>query len=275
MKPLIDADILAYECAFAGQFKDELSGEVVMKDFDNVEEHLEMKLLEIQEETFSDEPPTLFLTGDSKLGKLLKRDFSPNFRIEAAVTKPYKGNRKSDKPLHFDNLRAFMLSRYDTVVADGCEADDMLAMAQTDKTVICSTDKDLRQIPGLHYSWSVGLRPAIPMYRVDSLGELQLLEGKTKKLWMTGMKCFYAQLLMGDPVDNIQGIPKMGSVGAYELLQGATSESELYQLVRARYMEEWPEDGIQKLKEHAALIWMVRERKPDGSLKMYRPPKEV
>lgn len=274
MKCLIDADILAYECAFAGQFKDELSGDLIMKDFDNVEDHLEMKLREIQEETFADEPPTLYLTGDNKLGRLLKRDFSPNFRIAAAVTKPYKGNRKSEKPLHFDNIRAFMLSRYDTIVADGCEADDMLAMAQTDKTVICSTDKDLRQIPGRHYSWSVGQRPSIPMYTVDSLGELKLIEGKTKKLWMTGMKCFYAQLLMGDVVDNIQGIPGVGPVGAYNLLNEATSELELYRLVRARYMEEWPEDGIQKLKEHAALIWIVRERKPDGSFKMYRPPKE-
>lgn len=272
MKNLIDADILAYECGFAGQFKDELSGEVVMKDFDHVEDHLEMKLREIYEETFATEPPTLYLTGDAKLERLLKVRMEPNFRIAAAITQPYKGNRKSEKPLHFDNIRAFMLSRYDCVVASGCEADDMMGIAQTDKTIICSTDKDLRQIPGRHYSWSVGQRPSIPPFEVDRLGELKLSEGKVKKLWGTGMVWFYAQLLMGDNVDNIQGVPEVGPVSAYELLSGATSELEMYQRVRQRYLEEWPEDGIAKLKEHAALLWIVRELDPQGRLKMFRPP---
>lgn len=267
---LIDADILAYECPWAGQYKDETTGELIMKDFDHVEEHLEMKLREITEDCFSDEPPLLFLTGDDKLGRLLKRSFAPNFRHEAAVTKPYKGNRKADKPLHYDNIRAYMLSRYDCVVSDGCEADDELAMHQGPDTVICSVDKDLRMIPGWHYTWSVGKRPSIPKYFVEPMGELRV-DGK--KLWFTGLKGFYAQLLMGDSVDNIQGIPGMGPAYACKLLQGATSERELYELVRARYLQEWPQEGIQKLREHAALIWMVRERNPDGSLKMYRPPR--
>lgn len=270
---LIDADVLAYECPFAGQFKDELTGEVVMKEFDSVEEHLDMKITECLEANFSTEA-ILFLSGDEWLSRFMKRPIRRNFRYEVAKTQPYKGNRKSEKPLHYDNIRAFMLSRYNCVVSDGCEADDMLAAFQhiNKDTVICSVDKDLRMVPGWHYTWAVGKRPAIPPHYVEPLGELSW-DGK--KLWMTGSKAFYAQLLMGDPVDNIQGIPKLGPAGAYKLLQGATSDSELYQLVRARYMAEWPENGIEKLKEHAALVWMVREFQPDGSPVLYKPPKEV
>lgn len=274
MRCLIDADILAYECSYAGQFKDEQTGEMVMKEFDHIEDHLEMKIREITEETFSNEPPLLFLSGDDELGRILKREFKPNFRVAAATTLPYKGNRKVEKPLHYMNIRPFMLSRYDCVVSDGMEADDALALAQNDSTVICSVDKDLRQIPGMHYSWSVGKRPSIPPYKVDHLGELRL-EGKPKKLWMTGIKCFYAQLIMGDPVDNIQGIPGAGPVTAYEALESAQSESEMYRVVRQLYMAQWPEDGIQRLREHAALLWMVRELNEDGSPKMFRPPKEA
>lgn len=276
MKCLIDADVLAYECPFAGQFKDELTGEIIMKEFDSVEEHLEMKINECLEANFSSEPPILFLTGDEKLCKQMGVEYHPNFRYEVAKTLPYKGNRKSEKPLHYDNIRAFMLSRYHCIVSDGCEADDMLATVATlnPGSVICSVDKDLRQIPGRHFTWSVGKREAIPPYDVDFMGELKY-NPDTKKLWMTGMRAFYAQLIMGDPVDNIQGIYKAGPVKACKLLEGATTERELYERVREAYLQEWPEDGLEKLREHAALVWMVREFK-DGKPVMYRPPaKEV
>src|SRR5699024_9976590 len=138
MRCLIDCDVLNYQCSFAGQFKDELTGEVIMKDFDYVAEDLAYKVKEITEECMSDEPPLMFLTEDS----------DSVFRHKLAKTLPYKGNRDSRKPKHFYNTVAYVRSEFDCVSGYGLEADDLLAIYATrdpTNSVICSVDKDLRQ----------------------------------------------------------------------------------------------------------------------------------
>ena len=46
-----------------------------------------------------------------------------------------------------------MQSRYGAQVIDGMEADDALALAQTDKTAIATIDKDLLMVVGRHYNY--------------------------------------------------------------------------------------------------------------------------
>jgi len=282
---LIDADILAYECAFAGQFKDGATNEVVMKDFEAVEEMLTLKIREITEECMSDEEPLLFLTGDDILAKHLnrrpkwcdpseERELRPSFRYYEATTRQYKGNRKTVKPLHYHNLRAYMLAHYNCVVSDGLEADDMMAIYQTAAkadTIICSIDKDLRQVPGKHYSWSVGNRPSKPVYVVDGLGTMELV-GKPRKLSATGMKMFFAQVLMGDPVDNIQGIEGMGPVRAYEILNPCSTELELFLATARTYRENCHDNWEKMLREHIDLTYMIRELDSEGKPVKYKYP---
>ena len=280
---LIDADILAYECGFAGQFKDG-NEQIVMKDFDAVEEMLDLKIKEITEECMSDEKPILFLTGDDILAKHLNRrpkwvepseelELRPSFRYYEATTKPYKGNRKSDKPLHYHNLRAYMLANYYCVVSDKLEADDMMAiyLTQMPDAILCSIDKDLRQVPGKHYSWSIGARPSKPVYEVDQFGTMELV-GKPKKLVATGLKSFFAQVLMGDTVDNIQGIEGMGPVRAYELLCESTTEMELFLATAKAYREKYPDNWEKMLREHIDLTYMIREIDNEGNPVRYKYP---
>lgn len=286
MKCLIDADILAYECSFAGQFKDELSGELVMKDFSRVEEQLLQKIKEIKEECMSDEDPILFLTGDEHLFKHLNRrpkwsdpseplELIPSFRKHLAKTKPYKGNRVADKPLHYHNIRAYMLATFECIIGNGVEADDMLAMfmLKDPNTILCSIDKDLRMVPGRHYSWSIGARPSIPLYEVNEFGTMELVvKGKSKSLKATGLMSMYAQVLMGDTVDNIQGIPKCGPVMAYGILKDCTTELELFLATAKKYREVYPEDWREKLREHIDLVYMVRELDENGKPVLYEYP---
>ncbi len=106
-----------YEAAFAGEYLDEETGEKVPKDFSDVIEVFEQRVKEIEDACWANEPSLLFLTGDERLlsleNKRRRRSgeealrFSPNFRISLAVTKPYK-ERKSRKPYHFHNLRAYI-----------------------------------------------------------------------------------------------------------------------------------------------------------------------
>lgn len=278
---LIDADILCYECAFAGQYK-AADGQLVMKDFDSVEEMLDLKIREITEECMSNDPPVLFLTGDEILAQHLNRrpkwlepleqtELLPSFRYYEAKTKEYKGNRKSDKPLHYHNIRAYILANYICIVSNGLEADDMMAIYQKEDTIICSIDKDLRQVPGKHYSWSIGKRPSIPVHEVDELGTMELV-GKPKKIKATGLKSFYAQVLMGDVVDNIQGIEKCGPVGAYEILNECTTELELFLATANKYRESYPNDWGEKLREHIDLTYMIRKLDEEGKPVRYKYP---
>ncbi|QZI86248.1 hypothetical protein PODOV005v1_10014 [Vibrio phage PS32B.2] len=133
MKALIDADVLRMEVGAVGQtINDE--GEIEMRSWDFVQELLDSKIRQIMELTWADDY-TLFLTSCPRTHRILHRksdvEFVPNFRHEVATVKPYKGTRKGSKPLHYDNLTAYMINCHDCVVAEGCEADDLLARNQT------------------------------------------------------------------------------------------------------------------------------------------------
>lgn len=282
MRCLIDSDIISYQCAFAGQYKDENTGEIIVRDFSDVADKIQQTVREITEECMSDQPPLMFLTGDKKLSALKNRkpkwseweqvDYKPTFRYELAKTKPYKGQRLHDKPFHFDNVRAYIVSEYETVISDGLEADDMLAIYQKDDTIICSLDKDLMQVPGKHYSWAVGSRPAMPVIDVSTVGEMELI-GKPPKLKMSGLKALFAQAMMGDGVDNIRGIEKFGKVKAYNLISSLDNELDMFVAVALQYKEHYPDNWEELLKEHMNLVYMIRELDADGAPVKYKPPK--
>jgi len=279
MKCLLDGDVLVYEAAFGGQYKDE-EGELVVRPFESVAELLDQKIREIVDECWADEEPLLFLTNDSTLNKMYNRrrkqdglepvTYIPNFRIDVAKDKPYKGQRKQDKPFHRDNVRAYMLDNYECVVANGVEADDMLAVYQTKAapltTVICSRDKDLKMVEGMHYTWACAKQPQWGPAPVDKLGELQL---NGNKLTGTGSKFFYSQVLTGDSTDNYSGLPRCGPKRAFELLEGGQSERDLFQAVSGAYRDKFGDDWRAKMLEQARLAWMVVELDSDGEPVMW------
>ena len=283
IKCLIDADILVYELAFSGQYKHEDTDEVIIRDFDFVAELLDQKIKEIEAECWSNEPSLLFLTNDSTLNKQVNRlrkirgqepqEYKPNFRIEVAKAKPYKGTRKQDKPFHRDNIRAYMLANYDCVVANGMEADDLLCVYQQQAepltTIICTRDKDLRMMEGMHFGWPCGAQPQFGPKQVSTLGELTYVNNKLKG---EGSKFFYSQLITGDSCDNIPGLPRGGPALAFKLLEGKSSESDMFTAVADRYRDKFGDDWRRAMKEQADLLWMVRELNDDGSPVLWEMP---
>lgn len=297
MKALIDADILSYEISSCGQFKDELTDEIVIRDFGSVSDLLDQKIKEICAEAFTDESPTLYLTGDEHLLKHVNRArkydeqeakvYNPNFRNALAKVKPYKGTRKAEKPFHFHNLRVYMLSQYDCVVTEGMEADDLICVElykdyvkhhgldHPIKVIACTRDKDLRMCPGLHFGWVCGKQPAFGPMLVDEFGSIELIRGSSVKIRGTGIKFFYSQLLTGDAVDNIPGLPKVGPVAAFGHLDGCKSEEECFKTIKALYRGYYGDDFYEEaLREQVDLLWMVRELNEDGTLKFYEYPQE-
>lgn len=286
IKCLIDADILVYELASCGQYKDdkdEGSDDIIVRDFDFVAELLDQKIKEIEGECWATEPSTLFLTNDSTLNKIWNRqrktnnlppvEYEPNFRIATAVSKPYKGTRKTEKPFHRDNVRAYMLHKYNCEVANGMEADDLLAIHQTAAepltTIICSRDKDLRMVEGMQFGWPCGKQPQFGPKRVDKLGELTYVNNKLKG---EGSKFFYSQLITGDSVDNIPGLPRGGPALAFKLLDGTRSESDMFTAVAERYADKFGDGWEGRMKEQADLLWMVRELNDKGEPVLWQMP---
>lgn len=125
--------------------------------------------------------------------------------------------------------------------------------------VCVSRDKDLRQVPGLHYGYRCGLQGEQHLTLVDELGSLEL-QPSGNKLKGDGLKFFYAQTLMGDPTDAIPGCPKFGAQRTYELLVGASAEEEMFNLVLGAYALHF-EDPRQAMLEQGRLAWMTREFK--------------
>lgn len=211
---------------------------------------------EICADVYATEPPIIYLTGKG------------NFRDEILSEKPYKGNRKPNKPFHYANIRAYAKAVYDCREKDGLEADDLLCIEQQSRireldSIICSRDKDLRIQPGMHYSWEVKGQPRFGPARVSELGELQLKRGG-KKLFGTGLRFFYSQCLTGDSTDNIPGIRGYGPVKVYNLLKDCETREELEEVVIREYNHNYPEDGLQRLLERGRCLWMTNQLTEDG-----------
>lgn len=251
---------------------------------------------------------------DSAIIYMTKSD--ANFRNDLAFSRPYKGQRKQEKPPFFYELRHYIITMHNAVIADGNEADDLMSIEAWSRhrelekqgvaigdamhkefcnCAIVSKDKDLGIVPG----WFVNPDTGVKLW-VDKVGELTpvwkpkevpvyeewpLVSGepmnpdllasaglrpdtwssgakkgqvKTKrikvgvqettyidKLKGCGQKFFYSQLLTGDQVDNYTGIPGMGPTGAFELLNGAQSEEEMFYIVRDAYKAHYGDGKIE------------------------------
>ncbi len=275
---LIDADVLRYEVGSVGEKFNKETGELEIRSFDFVKEVFDERIRTIVEGCNATEY-RLFLTGDkhtfrmAKRSNLLEGEFRSNFREGIAKDKVYKGTRKQDKPFHWINLTAYILSQGNVDIAVGYEADDAIGInhhAAPQTTIICTRDKDLRMVPGLHYGWECGKQPEFGPVEYDSLGTIELIRGKSgNKIKGGGFKFFGAQLLTGDVVDNIGGLRGVGPVAAAALLSDCTSEREVFDAVKRHYEEVAGDNWKELLTEQCSLLWIVRERNPDGTLKHF------
>jgi hypothetical protein len=278
MQPLIDGDVLLYEIGFCGEYLDPETGELLIREWDFVQELLDAKIKLICEEVDATEAPIIFITGKRLNRELVNRsliyrdeepvEFLPNFRDAVATVKPYKGTRKSEKPFHFDNITAYLLGNYRCHLSNGLEADDLLCIHQYGRTdtIICSRDKDVRQCPGWHYSWECGAQPSFGPTLVDNKGAIWKDRDKVRGV---GTKFFFYQMLVGDSVDNIPGCPKVGPVKAYALLADLTTRDEHERAVISAYLNCYPDNYIEMIEEQSKLLWMIREYNEDGTYKHY------
>jgi len=166
-----------------------------------------------------------------------------NFRD--LVTDDYKATRSpSTRPIHYEELRKYLINNHNAIVIDGCEADDAIGLAATmcpHDCCIASIDKDLNTIRGEHYNWQKDC-----LYNVSAADA---------KLW------FWCQMIMGDPTDNIKGIPKKGKMAAYKLLEDIQdSNTDMFGAITEEYIKCYNNDhnkGIAMRDMNAKLLWIL------------------
>lgn len=250
---IVDADQLPYSCGFAAK------GEPVSHALQLAKK----ALMRIQQET-----------GVEKLELYIKG--TGNFREEVAFTQGYKTNRTAAKPETYEDIREYLQSQWGATKVDGMEVDDWVSILLWEdyvannrdrdlcNVILSSPDKDLKNTPGWHH--------------FPRTGDVK---------WVTPHQAerhFYYQMLEGDNVDNIKGLPfcsmsdvhtfglnkqantkGCGKATAKKLMADPASQFDCEQFVWERYMQWGLESGItadevrEYFQEQGTLLWMTRE----------------
>lgn len=158
--------------------------------------------------------------------------------FRAKINPSYKAHRTQPKPKHYEFLKNYLIDIWKAEVAVNEEADDRLGIEQlrntkefnfqlqnpdrtnqNDETIICSIDKDLLQIPGLHYNFVKDVFTCVTPEE--------------------GLLFFYKQLLIGDVADNIKGVGGIGPKKADKLLNDllGAPEEEIFEVVQESYRD--------------------------------------
>lgn len=221
IRALLDGDIYAFRSAASAENED--LGIAIAR----CEDMIDNTLAETDADEFS-----IYLSGAN------------NFRYD--IYPEYKANRTSPKPRWLKDVKDYLIENYSAEVSDGCEADDLLGIAQCatleandgcafglyneNPTIICSLDKDLRMIPGQHYSFEIsGASKGTKWVRPSEIVTVTPEEG---------LKRFYTQILTGDTTDNVKGASGIGPKKAAAILADKVTEQELYEAVEVYFSPE-------------------------------------
>lgn len=231
---LIDGDVIAYRCCEDRWRRPVSNPEELRKIFG---EQFDKFMILSGETEFSDEENEAYLFKTYAIFKemvaeLKEMHFAEEVRVAVAgednfrkaIYPEYKMNRHADHvprnpfvPL----IREMAAEEGIAIQAHGMEADDLIRIWANELEqknvhyVICSVDKDLKMIPGLHY-----------------------LIHKREHFTSTpefALRFYYQQLLMGDATDNIDGAPGIGPIKAEALLKDCETEEDFRDIVVNTY----------------------------------------
>lgn len=186
------------------------------------------------------------------------------FRHDVAKFKEYKGTRKEEaeifklwKPV----IKQRLFDHWGFIAVGGLEADDVCTLAAEEiqnqtpsvpvgeevqtEWIICSPDKDLRQIPGKFYD-----------YKKLDFAEIDANQAS----WM-----LWYQMIVGDTSDGVAGIPRKGDKAAHAVLDlliyEPDFEQRMEQAVRSMYYAHFGDNyGKTIFTENLAVLGMMTQR---------------
>lgn len=154
--------------------------------------------------------------------------------IRKNISPEYKAKRRPNKWV--SAIRAKLIEDGTVIYDDQYEADDLIAdrarelNEQGREYIIVSIDKDLKQIPGLHFSY-------YPMKLKDSEGnEYKQMKGLHHTSPFESWRMLAIQVLMGDSGDGVSGIPGIGIKKAEAVLYGCRTYKDFQNKVVRMYV---------------------------------------
>ena len=179
MSLLIDCDFIAYKCCAATEDEIDFGDDVIVvtSRFSEAYAMVERELYRIANDLGCFDDSILF--------------FSDSINFRKSIDPAYKGHRNRKKPCGYKRVINKLKEDYHVVVMPTIEADDAMGIYATKEPghIICSPDKDMRQIPGDLYDLSTGV--------------ITITEEE-------GRNWHYIQTLAGDQTDGYSGVPGFG-----------------------------------------------------------------
>lgn len=221
MIALLDGDLVAFRCAASAE-NDALDIAIYRTD---------QLVRQVLQETSADKYH-IYISGKENFRKI--------------INPLYKANRTQPSPKWLADCKEFLLVEWNASMKEGYEADDLLGINQTVESVICSLDKDLKMIPGNHYSWEISGTTATGAKWTKA----------TESRFVTkedGIRTFYEQMLIGDTTDNVEGIRGLGPKKSKTYLSSAETEQELFDLVYNKYNDP------QRFLMNGICLWILQE----------------
>jgi len=172
-------------------------------------------------------------------GKNYRDDLYPDYKQTAMRVKD-----RGERPEHFKKVKEYLYSLENVVVADNIEADDLLGILSQQlgsQSVIVTVDKDMDQLEGIHYN------PKLHRERYYVVNQRQ------------ADLFFLKQMLMGDSIDKIPGLPKCGPVKAEAIIASAGTVQEAADLVLDNYFLSYGENWKDYFLANGKLLWLQRK----------------
>ena len=188
MKLLVDADYVVYKACAGAETEIDWGNDVILvtSKFSEAYANVKRDLLKIINNFLWDVPELILFFSDSV-----------NFR--KSIQPSYKGHRQRKKPCGYKRVINQLKTEYKVILMPTLEADDALGIYATNNPdcVICSPDKDMRQIPG----------------RLFDMSEMMNVEKAEGEKW------HLVQTLAGDQTDGYAGVPGIGIKRAITLFE--------------------------------------------------------
>lgn len=216
-----------------------------------------------------------------------------SFRLSLSTVMKYKGNRDDAlRPVHLDELKAYLVKHHACKIVTGIEADDACSIdsyeafqkwkktrSDDDKLILAYVDKDYLQCAG--HLYNTNKQDGIDTH--EGFGWLNVVErqtesGKTvREVKGRGRMWLYQQVLDGDAADNYKANSatdmKWGEMAAYNLLKDAKSDKEAFQALVTGYQTLYPSpkeitgwrgdkltvDWLSMMQENFTMAFMLRK----------------
>jgi len=225
MSLLIDADYIVYKACAGAESEIDFGDDVIVvtSKFSDAYSYVERELYKIAEDLGQFDDSILF--------------FSDSINFRKLLDPTYKGHRNRKKPCGYKRVINKLKGEYNVVVMPSLEADDAIGIYATKEEghIICSPDKDMRQIPGDLYDLSEGVVTI------------------TKE---EGDRWHLIQTMAGDQTDGYAGVPTIGVKRADAIL---TEKGATWQTVLETFLEKGLTEEDALLNARLAKILQVED----------------